>query len=134
MRKIVLHNHFPKARDMNAFEHALPREKEEENRRRAYAATGIKPLGKNLDEDPDYQKWAEEQRKKQNEGGGSFHDAKDKSPDEIKMRIAQLRKEQEKIIAQGGRIPANDPTEIAIFHLKRELARQTGSGLTRGAR
>lgn len=74
MRKIVLHNHFPKARDVNAFEHALPREKEEENRRRAYAATGIKPLGKNLDEDPDYQKWAEEQRKKQNEGGGSFHD------------------------------------------------------------
>jgi hypothetical protein len=41
MRKIVIHNHLPRARDVNAFEHALPREKEEENRDKLYKDSGI---------------------------------------------------------------------------------------------
>lgn len=40
-RRIVIHNHIAKARDVNAFEHALSKEKEEANRDKYYKDSGI---------------------------------------------------------------------------------------------
>jgi hypothetical protein len=42
MKRIVIHNHLPpRAKDTNAFEHAVSREQEEKNRDEAYRKSGI---------------------------------------------------------------------------------------------
>lgn len=49
--------------------------------------------------------------------------ARDMHPDEIKMRIAELQKEMEKVIRSGGQIPMSDPLAAKLRGLKAELAR-----------
>jgi hypothetical protein len=45
-RRIIIHNHIPRTKDVNAFEHNVSREQEEKNRDKMYADTGITRIGK----------------------------------------------------------------------------------------
>jgi hypothetical protein len=57
MRKIVIHNHLPRrARDENAWEHALSKEQEEKNRDKAYRDSGIVRVLASDAMHPDYAK------------------------------------------------------------------------------
>lgn len=56
MRKVIIHNHLPpRAKDTNAFEHAVSREQEEKNRDEAYRKAGITRV--NSDAKPSFEEW-----------------------------------------------------------------------------
>lgn len=82
-RRIIIHNHLPRARDVNAFEHNVSREQEEKNRDKMYADTGIKRIGKDGGPGSGPQ-----------EGGGSNHPEVEKhlGTDPSKMDKAGLQK------------------------------------------
>jgi hypothetical protein len=145
-KRLVIHNHFPKARDEAG--RAVPRAQEDRARADSYARHGIsqdggssydpiraKLSGKALErydkEEKAHQEKLERERKEFRKRSGFAKDATDMHPDELRDRIKEVT---EQIARYGTRLPMTDPLFAKLRGLKAELARATGSGLIRGAK
>jgi hypothetical protein len=120
MRKIVIHNHLPRARDVNAFEHNVSREQEEKNRDKAYRDSGIVRVLADRQTSPPAEKPKPSTPKEEQAAAHKFYDSRDSDSDrvrKIKAEIEKLRVTREHAETAKER----DSAHVRITNLVNEL-------------